>query len=152
MGVKATFDPNSIAAYIQSKVDKIDQQILTRLKYLGEELVNHARSHGTYTNFTGNLRNSIGYVIAKDGKLVFQNFQVTVRGSGTKGTKQAQEFANKLLVEFPRGYALIVVAGMNYAAKVESRGRNVLDSAEQLSKTEMPRMIAELKLNINKMK
>ncbi|KAA6441468.1 hypothetical protein FEM33_01665 [Dyadobacter flavalbus] len=152
MAIKATFDQNSIAAYIQSKVDKIDQAILNRLKYLGEQLVNHAREFGSYMDQTGNLRNSIGYVILKDGKMVVQNFQKTSQKPGAKGVREGQQLANSLKVEFPKGYALIVVAGMNYAASVESRGRNVLDSAEQLAKTEMPRMISELKLNINKMK
>jgi hypothetical protein len=49
---------------------------------------------------------------------------------------------------YPKGYVLIVVAGMNYATYVEAKGYNVLSTAEHLAQVEFPRMIAELKSDI----
>ena len=39
---------------------------------------------------------------------------------------------------------------MSYAIYVESSGRDVLASAEMLAKRELPKMVEELKNNINK--
>jgi hypothetical protein len=152
MGVKASFKISDVDAYIQSRMDKIDLVIIRRLQFLGEKLVNYARENGSYTDQTGNLRNSVGYVIVKNGKIINSNFQKSSSLPGADGTAKAQALANSLAANFKRGYAVIVVAGMNYAAAVESKGKDVLSSAEMLAKSEMPRMISELKLNIKNMK
>ena len=47
-------------------------------------------------------------------------------------------------------YALVVVAGMNYAAYVEAKGYNVLSSAEHLAERELPRMLDKLITNIKR--
>ena len=49
-----------------------------------------------------------------------------------------------------KGVALVVVAGMNYAAYVEARGKNVLSSAEHLAERELPRMLEKLITNIKR--
>ena len=41
--------------------------IVRVLRYCGEMAVNEARNNGEYEDQTGNLRNSIGYVIAFNG-------------------------------------------------------------------------------------
>ena len=55
-----------------------------------------------------------------------------------------KHLVNNLATKFSGGYALIVVAGMNYAAYVESMGKNVISSAELLAEQELPRMMKEL--------
>ncbi|MGV4578106.1 hypothetical protein ACQ1R5_10635 [Ornithobacterium rhinotracheale] len=47
-------------------------------------------------------------------------------------------------MKYPRGYVLVVVAGMNYALYVESKGYNVLSTAEQLAEREVPRLLNEI--------
>ena len=49
-----------------------------------------------------------------------------------------------------KGVALVVVAGMNYAAYVEAKGYNVLSSAEHLAERELPRMLEKLITNIKR--
>jgi hypothetical protein len=39
---------------------------------------------------------------------------------------------------------------MNYAVHVESKGRDVITSAEQLAKRELPKMLAKLVENIKR--
>ena len=46
------------------------------------------------------------------------------------------------------GYTLVVVAGMNYAVHVESKGRDVLTSAEKQAEKLIARELADLITNI----
>ena len=165
MGIKAGFTRADIAAEMKRRLSSLDAVYLNVLHYLGERCVTHARSSHAYRDQTGNLTNSIGYVIVRDGVIVSSNFQQTatvVVASATglgrsrtttgsiSGTRAGEELAKQLARDFPRGYTLIVVAGMNYATAVESRGLDVLSSAEKLAETELPRMLADLKVDIRR--
>lgn len=162
MGVTPRFKPSDIRKKLEEAVARIEKAIFANLSYLGEECVNHARTVGDYRDQTGNLRNSIGYVIVKDGQIVKRNFQRSAsvknsKGKTTKGGKDGVLTGEKLAEELarqvaPEGFVLIVVAGMAYASKVESRGRNVLSSAENYAKAEMPGIITKLKSQIARMK
>lgn len=152
MGLKANFSQKTVDDYLKSKLKLIDQAIIRRLQVLGEKVVNHARTNGSYIDQTGNLRNSVGYVIVKNGKIIGRNFDKSSSQPGTDGPSKARKLAEELANNFSDGYALIVVAGMNYAAAVESKGRDVLTSAELFAKSEFPRMVKELKMNIRTMK
>jgi hypothetical protein len=161
MGIIARFKPSDVSAMINQRMQRIDTVLLQRLKKIGEECVNKARITGRYVDQTGNLRNSIGYVIVKDGNILKENFKATAKvtgangkaGKGSKGgVGVGREFARELAMRYSNGYALIVVAGMNYAAAVESRGKDVLTSAEQLASEEVPKMMETLKAKINLMR
>lgn len=165
MGISPSFKMVDVRAKLEADAKKIERIIILRLQYLGEECVNIARSLSTYTDQTGNLRNSIGYIIARNGVVVKDNFSKTAsvkkvskkgkesrtKGSGD-GVKVGKELALEVLAGKRKGYALIVVAGMNYAHAVELKNFDVLTSAEQYAKKELPGMIARLKGQINAMK
>ncbi|MDQ1088564.1 MULTISPECIES: hypothetical protein [Siphonobacter] len=151
MGIKPKFTKAEIRSTFVQRRDRIEQAILATLMYLGEMCVNHARSVNTYQDQTGNLRNSIGYIIVKNGRTIASSFVKSVTGtveSDEDGVKIGRGLARELAKQHNTGYALIVVAGMNYAAAVESKGFDVLSSAEHLAEKEFPRMIRDLKLQI----
>ncbi|OZI09584.1 hypothetical protein BWI93_03105 [Siphonobacter sp. BAB-5385] len=151
MGIKPKFTKAEIRSTFVQRKDRIEQAILATLMYLGEMCVNHARSVNTYQDQTGNLRNSIGYIIVKNGRTIASSFVKSVTGtveSDEDGVKIGRGLARELAKQHNTGYALIVVAGMNYAAAVESKGFDVLSSAEHLAEKEFPRMIRDLKLQI----
>lgn len=50
--------------------------------------------------------------------------------------------------EIEQGWALIVVAGINYALVIESRGLDVLTSAEQLAKSELSGLLKQLSADV----
>jgi hypothetical protein len=165
MGLKPTFKLSDIQAKLAADAKRIEKAILLRLQYLGEECVTLARSLDTYKDQTGNLRNSVGYVIAKDGRVVNNNFRKsasvtsTTKSGKTKttkgsadGVKTGENLALEILLGMRRGYVLIVVAGMDYAAHVETMGNDVLSSAEQFAKKELPGMKAKLKRQVQTMK
>ena len=145
--LKAIFRQQAAKA-IQQK----DKAIITAFSYVGELGVNHARSLNTYRDQTGNLRNSIGYVIVHNSKIVKTNFGRSAKGAKkatpTDGLLKGQQLAESLAIEILDGWGLIVVAGMNYALSVESRGLDVLTSAELLAKSVLPGIIKQLSDNI----
>lgn len=146
MGLRANFDMKGIHSYMEGKVRILEKEIITRLQYLGEQCINHARGLNTYKDQTGNLRSSIGYVIVANGSII--------QAGGFEGTNEGAVNGNNLAREIaltnPNGFVLIVVAGMNYAKYVETRGFDVLTSAELIAKTEVPKILKQLKATIKK--
>ena len=61
---------SEVDAYLEEQIQRIEQQTIYNLSYVGERCLNEARSTNSYKDQTGNLRSSIGYVIVKDGKIV----------------------------------------------------------------------------------
>lgn len=126
-GLKGMFTLDAITDYMQSQINEAEQKMIEAFRYEGENFVNKARLSGNYSDYTGNLRSSIGYVILKDGKVIDQNFQVEGRGYDKHtGKLQAMQFVNEISVNYPEGLVLIGVAGMSYAAAVESKGYDVI--------------------------
>lgn len=120
--------------------------IVRVLRYCGEMAVNEARNNGNYKDQTGNLRNSIGYVICVNGRILDENFNQTAatnQQSTENGLEIGRDLALQIAKEIP-DIALIVVAGMKYASHVESRGINVLTSAENLAKRIIPDLLKQL--------
>ena len=159
--------------YVTKKVEGARIGSINVLTYVGLECVNEARKSGKYTDRTGNLRSSIGYAILEDGKVISKSAFEKVRGQGendqlvnfntkqgksvrywtkgqsgdgTEGSKTGQELINQLASKYSKGLVLVIVAGMDYAAYVEAKGYNVLNSAETLAKKLVPQMLKQLGL------
>ena len=64
--------------------------------------------------------------------------------SGNNGQKEGESFINKVTSQYPKGFVLIVIAGMKYASYVEARNYNVLTSAELLAEREVPKLLKAL--------
>ena len=146
MGIKARFSPDDVRKMIKTKTERIDQAVISRLKYIGETFVNNARGNNTYMDQTGNLRSSIGYMVLKDGKKLFENYQLSERGTEKqKGMSTGKQLASELASGLTRGYVLIVVAGMEYAASVESKGKDVLTASSILAKEQLITAMEKIK-------
>lgn len=120
-GIKALFTGKQLANVFEQFQNEVDDKILQTLQYMGERFVNKARLSGNYRDRTGNLRSSIGYIILMDGKVIDRNFS-----GKSKGQIEAKSVAHEVALQHPKGYVLIGVAGMNYAAAVEARGFDVI--------------------------
>lgn len=99
---------------------------------------------------TGALLSSTGYTIFVDGVALHSQFDAASgaeSNAAQNGIKEGQALAEKV-GKNTKGVALVVVAGMNYAAYVEAKGYNVLSSAEHLAQRELPRMLEKLISNI----
>lgn len=150
MGIKANFSIDSVRRRFDAFLEVVEEEQIKALQYLGEMCVAHARSIPKEQGFedqTGNLRSSIGYAVFVDGIAVHTLYNEV--GGGAIGAKAGQELSAKI-GERTNGVCLVVTAGMNYALYVESRGRDVIASAEQLAERELPRMLEKLIDNIKK--
>lgn len=127
---------------IEEEIKKSSKNTVERLFYIGESAVNEARKNGDYLDHTGNLRSSIGYVVLNNGKVITMNTQEADRGTDRKtGVRTAEQFIQELSKKYNKGYVLIVVAGMDYAAEVEARGRNVISSSKLLAEILSKKML-----------
>ncbi|OQA66933.1 MAG: hypothetical protein BWY38_01643 [Ignavibacteria bacterium ADurb.Bin266] len=150
MGIEAKFTIKDVEKRYNAFLEQIVKAQIKRLQMLGEMCVSHARSIPASIGFmdqTGNLRSSIGYVVFVDGISVHSNYQQVKEGS--VGVKTGEALAKKVAGNI-KGICLVVTAGMNYALYVESKGRDVLTSAEKLAEKELPIMLEHLISNIKK--
>jgi len=141
MGLIPGFTQANINKRITNWVVSIEQRIIWTLAMVGEQFVNDARNTQTYQDQTGNLRSSIGYIIAKDGVIIQEN----VEGKA-EGRAQAKEVAREVLRENNKGFVLIGVAGMEYAAAVESKGYDVITGSIPAAKALLKKKIKEYRL------
>ncbi len=146
MAIVDNTDYNALIVEMQERAERINRAIIRTFQYIAEVLVREARMKGDYIDQTGNLRSSIGAIILLDGQIVSRSgFEVVMGGSS--GTNEGLTYAQQIAAAYPRGVALVVVAGMNYAAHVAARGRDVLSSAVLKAEDIIPRMMRQLNLN-----
>ncbi len=129
-----------------SEVDRIlyksfeilKNEITKNLVKLGEESIAKIRDRSkeeSWIDRTGNLRSSIGYAVYDYGiKQIESAFQI-VR-NGNEGSSEGKKMISQLGSEYSNAYALVVVAGMNYASYVEAlENKDVLASTELWAKS-----------------
>lgn len=138
MGITPMFGSGLIAAQADAFQKRVEQVAIFLMQYLGEELVKYARDKHNYTDRTGNLTNSIGYVVVRNKEIVFGPDQ------SSTGQAAALQAALKMIETLPDCLSLIIVAGMNYAAYVEAKGYNVILPAELKAKTDFPQAMNKL--------
>jgi len=112
------------------------------LQRFGEQFVTNARNSASFTDRTGNLRSSIAYVILKNGVQIDSNFEE--RKGGKDGISAARDVISDAKKNFPTGFVLIGVAGMDYAAAVEARGFDVISKSASIAESSLRQAISKL--------
>lgn len=138
---------SQVEAYLQEQIRRREKALLNAFAYVGEACIKEARENGSYIDRTGNLRSSIGYVILRDGAIFKNGGFDTSSHNGTEGEPGASTgnaVIKQLIKEYRKGFVLIVVAGMEYAAYVEAKNFNVLTSAELLAEQLVPQILKKL--------
>lgn len=152
MALKLSTPINEIDAYIASEIERVHMLTIRAFMFLGEKCLIEARDRtqeASWFDQTGNLRSSIGYVVVYDGQIVNTTGFNQVK-KGSDGKREGRELAEYLAKKQRKGYALIVVAGMNYAAYVEAmENKVVLASSELLAERELPNMLRQLRKQVN---
>lgn len=121
--------PQELAESLRKYIEQDERNIETVLHRIGMEAVNWARENGSYKDRTGNLRNSIGYIITKDGQ------EITSYGAEPAQQNKDIVFTLARSAIPKKGYCLIVFAGMEYGIYVEAKGYTVLTGAVENSLT-----------------
>ena len=140
MAIKPTFQNGAVAAKVQEFQKRLESATVFLLQYMGEELTRYAREQHNYTDQTGNLTNSIGYAVVRNGKIVNYGGEIKSGDGAAEGLKMAQ----KMAANASSSFSLIIVAGMNYAAYVEAKGYNVILPAELKAKADLPAYMQKL--------
>lgn len=148
MGIRLTTSISEIDTAFLEAAERMEDRMIHALAALSDECVAEARNRTEETSWfdhSGNLRSSIGYVIVANGRIVqYSDFNQVKQGF--EGIKKGRELAEELARKYSSGYALIVVAGMNYAELVEAMDNKVvLASAELYARQELPKMMVKLK-------
>lgn len=146
---KAIKNKSDINKYFDDFRECTFKAIVAIFSYIGEEAIKLAREDhaNNWTDRTGNLRSSIGYMITYNGKEVHTNgFSTTSApdGDGKEGQAEGKRVVEGMKGTHTEGFALIVVAGMNYAEYVEATGRDVLASAELHARKKLPEMMERI--------
>lgn len=151
MAMKMTTPISEIDRVLANAIQQAKRKTVRMLCFLGEKCIIEARDRSqeeSWYDQTGNLRSSIGYVVVMDGKIVSTSSFGQVK-NGSEGSLEGKALAKRLAENFKTGYALIVVAGMHYAAYVEAMDNKVvLVSAELLARRELPSMMQQLRTQI----
>lgn len=178
---KPKFDVNDIKKAVQERLDRIENAIIETLGFIGEEFVRDAREKvnnpayqkalseiafsrqgqrveigeetPSFKDHTGNLRSSIGFVILKNGEPLEQTFKPSDIGTDKEtGMLKAMVVAKQISANFPKGFVLIVVAGMEYAAAVESKGYDVITGSSLIAEDALRKAVKSLSDKIPQMK
>ena len=127
-----TTSTTAINSFLQRAAKKLQENVLKALSKLGDESVARIRNRSakeSWIDHTGNLRSSIGFAVYEQGSKYMESAFSQVLG-GTDGSSKGKKMINDLAKEYSRVYALVVVAGMEYAGEVEA-----LDSKDVLAST-----------------
>jgi hypothetical protein len=138
---------------LQKRLNEKRQQIISylnmRLMQLAEEAVTYSKENKGYQDQTANLKNSISFALYLDGQLftsaVGKIPKAEEAEEGQEGVSAAlSEYAQKEGVVAPKGYSLVIVAGMNYGKYVEDKGYNVLHLTKYFLRDEMKKIFEEV--------
>lgn len=152
MAIKPNFTKDDVRKRFDAFLNEIEKKQIARLQRLGEMCLVEARTNKGYMMQTGALLSSTGYEVFVDGVAIHSQFDAASGAESNAaeiGIKSGQSIA-ETIGKGTKGIALVVVAGMNYAAYVEAKGYNVLSSAEHIAERELPRMLEKLISNIKR--
>lgn len=142
MKITPQFTQADIEADMKKFAEDAYRATLAELTNIGFEFVKAAREktkdQGGFNDQTGNLRSSIGFIIMYNGKEAFADFRTGEKGTDrATGVAKAREYATEVAKEHPNGWALITVAGMEYASWVEGMGYDVITGSTLDGKKKM---------------
>ena len=153
MGIRMTTKLSEVHDMLMREAERVERLTIRALSKLGEQCVTKIRDRAgdkRWYDQTGNLRSSVGYVIAHNKNIIqYSTFNQVKQGS--EGVKTGKDLAKELAKRYSNNYVLIVVAGMNYAEFVEAMdNKDVLASTKLWAREQVPLMLEKLKRQIAK--
>lgn len=136
--IKPLWRDSDVRRFYDAFNKEADRKIFLFLQREGELFVTYARKNGNYKDHTGNLRSSVGYAIVREGKVVSKNLELSRDGLvRIKGLTKAKWLIDELARIYIKGWTLLGVAAMEYAAAVEAiEGKNVISAAVEYTEND----------------
>lgn len=117
----------------------------TRIYYRnGKKYTRQDIGGSSFSDWTSNLRSSIGYFIFQDAQLIENNI-----GDG-EGGATATTLAYK--VAAPQGISIVFTAGMGYAKAVEAKGYSVITAAAMSALKNLKQQLLNIEKKSKRMK
>lgn len=131
MGIALSVSKEAVATFMQKAVTLIQGNCLKALSKLGDECtvkIRNRTAKESWIDHTGNLRSSIGFAVYDKG-VIFMRSTFSVVLNGSQGSINGNKIISDLAKKYSEVYALVVLAGMEYASDVEAiEGKDVLES------------------------
>ena len=106
----------------------IEECVIDELVAWAKEDDEYLRGNEGFKDHTGNLRSSLGAAVFRDGRMLYSTPFSTVL-TGTKGSAEGRRAAEALASRTIGRIAKVMVAGMDYAQRVEDiDSKDVLES------------------------
>lgn len=149
MAISGEFRLKGVEALQRRLLQKKENLMKTldmRLAQLAAEAVTYSKEHKGYKDRSSNLKNSISFALFYDGELIKMHIGKLEKPDMSEGGQaqvksNLEAYANQPDVVRPKGYTLIIVAGMNYGAHVEHKGYNVLYLTRHYLRKEMKKIL-----------
>ena len=128
------------------------EEVANGLAEIGESVVDGIVSGdlSDWEDQTGNLRSSVGYMVAIDGQ-IWAEGGFRVFAAADDGPERGKTFAREAIQMYPQGVALVIVAGMEYASYVESMdNKTVLAQGEIETRLLIDEMVRKLNQQYSK--
>ena len=111
--------------------DEVVDGVVEDLRIIAEWAYEEAMRRKAFANQTGALSSSIGWAIAKDGQLLHVGGFIASGVGGGAGRAAGLSLARDM-AKHSSGVQLMLLAGMDYATNVETKGFDVTTSGELL--------------------
>lgn len=113
-----------------------------------EDAVTYSKEHKGYKDHTSNLKNSISFALFFDGQLIrMVEGKIPKPDEDPNGQEQVRKnlegYCNQEGVVAPKGYSLVIAAGMDYGKYVEARGYNVVYMTKYFLVDEMHKAVKD---------
>jgi hypothetical protein len=145
--LEADFSMQDLEDLVNGGVESWIEDITEIYRQTGLQFAERARAKakpeaGAFGNITWNLRSSIGFLLIRDG-IVIESYFPTL-STGAEGSKTGDDYAREiaLLVSDAGGLIMVLVAGMEYAYFVESKGLDVISVSSETFEKELKEMLA----------
>ena len=126
--IKMKTSTGEVAKVCEQIVHIIEDSVVEEFTEWAKKDDEYLRANNGFIDHTGNLRSSLGAAVAKDAKVVFSTPFQTVLG-GSKGSAAGKNAIQRAASDMRNRMAKIMVAGMDYAQKVEDiDSKDVLDT------------------------
>ncbi|MDM8174784.1 hypothetical protein QT327_10515 [Olivibacter sp. 47] len=124
------FSAQQLDAQIKKDLDELTLQAFIKVSERAIQIARErAAAEKVYDNHTGNLESSTGFIVIRDGRVEYRDFKLADIGTDkSTGLQTGLNTALSVLRE-SKGWAVILVAGMEYASWVEGKGFDVLSGA-----------------------
>lgn len=113
-----------------------------------EDAVTYSKEHKGYKDHTSNLKNSMSFALFFDGQLIrMVEGRIPKPDERPQGQNEVRAnlegYCNQPGVVAPKGYSLIIAAGMDYGKYVEAKGYSVVYMTKYFLEDELQKAVMD---------